>query len=288
MKMKFSDRLFGWINAFLLLLFTLIILYPIYYMFIVSISGSGPVMRAEVSIIPLEPTLDAYRVILGFNSFLRSYCNTIFYTVAGTLVNLFMTALCAYPLSRSDLYGRSAITVFIVIATVFDAGMIPGFMLVNSLHLRNTIWAILLPGAISGYNMILMRTFFQNIPVDLIEAARIDGASEKRIVAQIILPLSKPIFASLALMYAVGHWNSYLPPLLYLDDKKLYPLQLILRNVVISSELSELSGGMSAYSVNPLNIKYAVIFVSILPIICVYPFIQKYFEKGIMIGSLKG
>lgn len=283
-----GDKIFGFINLFLLLLFVLIILYPIYYMFIVSISGSANVVRGEVKWFPINVNWNSYKTILNNESLGRSYFNTVFYTVAGTSICLFMSALCAYPLSRKNLYGKKFLTFFIVFTMLFDVGMIPKFLVVDALHLRNTVFSILLPSAINVYYMIMIRTFFQNVPEEMLESAKMDGASELRIFFKIMLPLSKPVLASVTLFYAVGIWNSYLSPLLYLDEKKLYPLQLILRNIVISNEMSSMSGDISAMNISTMNIKYAVIFVSILPILCVYPFIQKYFNKGVMVGAVKG
>ncbi|WP_029502726.1 carbohydrate ABC transporter permease [Lachnoclostridium phytofermentans] len=283
-----GDKIFGFINLFLLLLFVLIILYPIYYMFIVSISGSANVVRGEVKWFPINVNWNSYKTILNNESLGRSYFNTVFYTVAGTSICLFMSALCAYPLSRKNLFGKKFLTFFIVFTMLFDVGMIPKFLVVDALHLRNTVFSILLPSAINVYYMIMIRTFFQNVPEEMLESAKMDGASELRIFFKIMLPLSKPVLASVTLFYAVGIWNSYLSPLLYLDEKKLYPLQLILRNIVISNEMSSMSGDIAAMNISTMNIKYAVIFVSILPILCVYPFIQKYFNKGVMVGAVKG
>lgn len=283
-----GDKIFGFINLFLLLLFVLIILYPIYYMFIVSISGSANVVRGEVKWFPINVNWNSYKTILNNESLGRSYFNTVFYTVAGTSICLFMSALCAYPLSRKNLFGKKFLTFFIVFTMLFDVGMIPKFLVVDALHLRNTVFSILLPSAINVYYMIMIRTFFQNVPEEMLESAKMDGASELRIFFKIMLPLSKPVLASVTLFYAVGIWNSYLSPLLYLDEKKLYPLQLILRNIVISNEMSSMSGDIAAMNISAMNIKYAVIFVSILPILCVYPFIQKYFNKGVMVGAVKG
>mgnify|MGYP000324276424 CR=1 FL=1 len=287
-KILTGDHIFGAVNIFLLLIFTLLILYPIYYMFIVSISGSNSVIRGEITWYPQDVNPDAYMTIFKNESLGRSYLNTVFYTIAGTSISLFMSALCAYPLSREQLYGKSVLTFFIVFTMLFDVGMIPRFLVVSALRLRNTVFSILLPSAINVYYMIMIRTFFQNIPREMHESGRIDGASEFRIFFQIMLPLSKPVLASVTLFYAVGIWNSYLAPLLYLDEKSLYPLQLILRNIVISNEMSTMSGDITAMNISPMNIKYAVIFVSILPILCVYPFIQKYFSKGVMVGAIKG
>ncbi len=283
-----GDRVFAFANLALLLLFTGMILFPIYYMFIVSISGSTNVVRGDITWYPQNINLDAYKTILKNESLGRSYLNTVFYTVAGTSISVFMSALCAYPLSRKQLYGRRAVTFFIIFTMLFDVGMIPRFLVVNALNLRNTVFSILFPGAIDVYYMIMIRTFFQGLPEEMAESAKMDGAGEWKIFSRIIVPLSKPVLASVTLFYAVGIWNSYLGPLLYLDEKKLYPLQLILRNIVISNEMSTMSGDIASMNISTMNIKYAVIFISILPILCIYPFIQKYFNKGVMVGAVKG
>lgn len=283
-----GDRVFALANLALLILFTGMILFPIYYMFIVSISGSTNVVRGDITWYPQNINLDAYKTILKNESLGRSYLNTVFYTVAGTSISVFMSALCAYPLSRKQLYGRRAVTFFIIFTMLFDVGMIPRFLVVNALNLRNTVFSILLPGAIDVYYMIMIRTFFQGLPEEMAESAKMDGAGEWKIFSRIIVPLSKPVLASVTLFYAVGIWNSYLGPLLYLDEKKLYPLQLILRNIVISNEMSTMSGDIASMNISTMNIKYAVIFISILPILCIYPFIQKYFNKGVMVGAVKG
>ena len=283
-----GDMVFAFANLALLILFTGMILFPIYYMFIVSISGSTNVVRGDITWYPQNINLDAYKTILKNESLGRSYLNTVFYTVAGTSISVFMSALCAYPLSRKQLYGRRAVTFFIIFTMLFDVGMIPRFLVVNALNLRNTVFSILLPGAIDVYYMIMIRTFFQGLPEEMAESAKMDGAGEWKIFSRIIVPLSKPVLASVTLFYAVGIWNSYLGPLLYLDEKKLYPLQLILRNIVISNEMSTMSGDIASMNISTMNIKYAVIFISILPILCIYPFIQKYFNKGVMVGAVKG
>ena len=283
-----GDRVFAFANLALLILFTGMILFPIYYMFIVSISGSTNVVRGDITWYPQNINLDAYKTILKNESLGRSYLNTVFYTVAGTSISVFMSALCAYPLSRKQLYGRRAVTFFIIFTMLFDVGMIPRFLVVNALNLRNTVFSILLPGAIDVYYMIMIRTFFQGLPEEMAESAKMDGAGEWKIFSRIIVPLSKPVLASVTLFYEVGIWNSYLGPLLYLDEKKLYPLQLILRNIVISNEMSTMSGDIASMNISTMNIKYAVIFISILPILCIYPFIQKYFNKGVMVGAVKG
>ena len=222
---------------------------------------------------------------------MRSYMNTIMYTVFGTLINLTMTALCAYPLSRRTFYGRNLFAMAIVFTMFFDGGLIPRYLVVDSLGLVDTIWAILIPPAINVWYLILMRTFFQSIPDALHESAYIDGAGELKVLTKIVIPLSVPIFATMTLFYAVWHWNSFFPSLIYLSDKTMYPMQIILRNMVIEGDMAEQSnmmGGDLGLTVTAQNIKYAVVIVAIAPIIMLYPFLQKYFVKGIMVGSIKG
>ncbi len=288
-RLRNGDTLFGLFNLLLLTIFILCVIFPIYYMFIVSISGSANVVRGEITWYPMNVNGNAYLTMINNTGFLRSYGNTVFYTVSGTAVSVFLSALCAYPLSRKKhMYGAGFFTFFVVFTMLFDAGMIPKYMVVTGLGLKNTLWAIILPGAINVYYMIIIRTFFQGMPEEMLESAKIDGANELCIFARIMLPLSKPVLASVTLFYAVGMWNSYLAPLLYLDEKRLYPIQLLLRNIVINNEMASMNGDMQSLKVSTLNIKYAAIFVVIAPIICLYPFIQKYFNKGVMIGAVKG
>ncbi len=285
-----GEKIFDVINIILLIVFTLIIFYPIYYMFIVSISDGTAILRGEVSIVPIGFDLTAYETVFANDHVPRAYFNTIFYTVTGVAVNIFMTILCAYPLAQGHFYGRKVFSLLIVFTMLFDAGLIAGYLLVFNLNLLNTIWALVLPPAISAYNMILMRSFFQQLPAGLYEAAYIDGAGEFKILFKIMLPLSKPVIATLVLFYAVSHWNSYIGPLIYLDDRNMYPLQLILRNIVINNEMSTMINAATDVASSSIRVsfKYATIFVTIAPILAVYPFIQKYFTKGVMLGSLKG
>lgn len=285
------ERWFQWAVYAILGIVSIIVLYPLYYMFIVSISSGQAVIQGHVKLWPEGVQLQAYQAVLRDPNIPNSYLNTIMYTSIGTLVNLAMTALCAYPLSRKDLYGRYVLT-FIIIFTMFlDAGMVANFLVVKSLDLRNSMSALILPTAINVWYMIIMRTFFAQIPDEIEQAASIDGANDLVIFARIILPLSKPVIATLLLFYAVWHWNSYFPALLYLDERKLYPLQLIVRNIVIGGDTASMQSSMNVGSdtgVLEKNLKYAATFISILPILCVYPFVQKYFVKGAIVGSLKG
>ena len=283
------DRIFILFSTVFLLLFVLCIIYPLYYMFIVSFSNGNAVLRGEVSIYPIKPTFKAYESVFKDPNILRSYGNTIRYTVLGTLVNLVMSVLCAYPLSRRYFYGRRVFSLLIVFTMLFDAGIVSNFLVVQRLGLINSIWAIILPPAISVYNMIIIRTFLQQLPEELFESAYIDGATDFTTLARIALPLSKPVLATMLLFYAVAHWNSFLPALLYLNHRNYYPMQLIMRNIVISGDIRQNMETMPGdNTIIGTNIKYAVIFITILPILAVYPFIQKYFAKGVMIGALKG
>ena len=208
----------------------MLIVYPIYYMFIVSISDGFSVLRGEVTLYPIGINLDAYKTILSDEYIPRSYLNTIIYTVLGTLISVVMTALCAYPLSRRNCYGRGAMAMFVVFTMFFDAGMVSNLMVVNSLKIGNTLWAIVLPGAINVWYMVIMRTFFDSIPVEIFESAYIDGANELTIFVRMVLPLSKSIIATMILFYAVGQWNSFFPALIYLNDRELFPMQLVLKH----------------------------------------------------------
>lgn len=287
-----GDVIFSIFNYLLLTICCLVVIYPIYYMFISSISDGYAVLRGEVNLLPVGINFSAYKAVFASPDIPRSYLNTVVYTVVGTLINVTMTAMCAYPLSRKRFYGRNVFSFMIIFTMFFDAGMISNFMVVNSLHLNNSIWAIVLPGAINAWNMIIMRSFFQQIPEELYESAHLDGASDFTIFIRIVLPLSIPIIMTMILFYAVGHWNSWFNALIYLDDKVKYPVQLIMRNIVLSGETSALSSGGASVAgdlgIIATNIKYAVVFVTMLPILLVYPFIQKYFVKGILVGAIKG
>ncbi|MGN0762450.1 MAG: carbohydrate ABC transporter permease [Aristaeellaceae bacterium] len=282
-----GDKIFSVCVYILLALVCLIVIYPLYYMFIVSISNGYAVIRGEVTLLPKGVNFGAYQYMLSDRYVPRSYLNTVIYTVFGTLINVVMTALCAYPLSRKKLYGRGFFTLLIVFTMFFDAGIISNFMVVLSLGIKNTIWAILLPPAINVWYMIIMRTFFQGIPEELHESAYIDGANDLVIFGRIILPLSKAVLATMVVFYAVWHWNSFFPELVYLDDRMLYPMQLILRNMLLESDAGSATVS-SDVAVMGRNIKYAAVFITVLPILVVYPFAQKYFVKGVMVGSVKG
>ena len=290
MKIKESlgSRIFDGFNILFMVGIMIITVYPFYQILIVSISDPMQVMLGNVKWYPIGITWASYAKVFKEASIWRCYLNTIIYTVSGTAVNMVMTACCAYPLSRPDMPFKSIFTQIILLTMFFSGGMIPGYLLILNLHLKNTIWAIILPGAISTYNMIVMRTFFQGIPNELHESAEIDGAHDLTILCKIILPLSIPCMATLTLFYAVGHWNSWFNALLYLDSQKQFPVQLLLREI-LNNNMGDLAvkSGVET-EITQTSIKYAVIIVTTLPILCVYPFIQKYFVKGVMVGSIKG
>ena len=285
-RLSLGDRVFGLVNGFFLVVLLLLILLPLVHMLAVSVSDANLVLRGEITFIPSGINFKCYEALLGGSEIPRAYYNTIRYTFFGVLIDVAMTALCAYPLSRPNFYGRKFFNFFVVFTMLFNVGIVANFMIVFQLGIKNTVWAILLPTAINVYYMVIMRTFFQNIPEEIYQSAYVDGASDLRIFAQIILPISSPVIATMFLFYAVSHWNAYMPALLYLDHKELYPVQLILRNIVISGTVSDNATTDTAFMTQ--GIKYAAIFVTIAPILCVYPFVQKYFTKGIMVGSLKG
>ena len=289
-KVSPGDRIFGIVVTLVVLAMCIMVLYPIYYMFIVSISDGNAVLRGDITVLPQGINFGAYKAVLTNEYVPLAYLNTILYTVIGTFIAVAMTALCAYPLSRKEFYGRGLFTGIVVFTMFFDAGIISNYMVVRSTGIMNTMWAIVLPGSINGWYMIIMRTFFADIPEELFESARLDGANDLTIFAKMVLPLSKAVLATMVLFYAVGFWNQWLQPLIYLDDRKKFPMQLILRNIVLGADAA-LSKSMSAatdMATMGLNIKYAVIFVTILPILVIYPFVQKYFVKGVMVGSVKG
>ena len=258
-----ADIIFLTINYVLLIVCCIIVLYPIYYMFIISISDGYAVLRGEVKFFPVGINFSSYKAVLESPDIPKSYLNTVIYTVVGTFINVAMTAMCAYPLSRKKFFGRNVFAFMIIFTMFFDAGMIANFMVVDQLNLTNKIWAIVLPGAINAWYMVIMRTFFQQIPEEIYESAHLDGAGDFVIFGKIVLPLSVPTIMTMVLFYAVGHWNSWFNALIYLDDKAKYPVQLIMRNIVLSGETAALSSSAASMSqdvgIVATNVKYAVV-----------------------------
>lgn len=287
-----DERWFDVIVYLIAAVIILIVLYPLIFVVSASFSDPARVLSGEVWLLPKGPTLEAYNNILHNDQIWTGYRNSILYTVVGTLINITMTLLAAYPLSRPDLPGRKGLMLIITLTMFFSGGLIPSYLLVKSLGMVDTMWALIIPGAISTYNLIVMRTYFQSsIPWELQEAAHIDGCSNWRLLISIILPLSKPILAVMVLFYAVGHWNAFFNALIYIRSEHLYPLQLILREILMISQSAGVDGGNVGMEEKILlseSIKYAVIIVSSLPVLVMYPFVQRHFVKGVMIGSIKG
>lgn len=277
----------------LLGLVSLIVLYPIYFVLIASFSSPEDVMLGKVWLWPKSLSIVGYERIFENNELMKGYLNTILYTFIGTLLNVVMTIAAAYPLSRQDFKGRNVFTILIVFTMFFSGGMIPTYLLIKDLGMLDTFWAMILPTAVSVWNILIMRTFFQSsIPRELQEAAFLDGCSNLKLLVRIILPLSGPVLAVMVLFYAVGHWNSYFNALIYLSDRDKYPLQLFLREILIQNQMQNMVDlGSDTYSKSMMEveaIKYAAVMVTNLPMLILYPFLQKYFIKGVMIGAIKG
>ncbi|WP_079912772.1 carbohydrate ABC transporter permease [Paenibacillus sp. 32352] len=291
MKPTAGERAFGYLNTLLMLGLCIVTLYPFLYVLFASFSEATSFLQNRGLLLgPAGFDLGAYKAVFSNPMIIKGYENTLLYVVIGTAINLVMTAIGAYVLSRPGLYFKHILMFFIVVTMVFNGGLIPSYLLVNQLGMMNTMWALLIPGAINTFNMIIMRTSFQGVPVSLEESARMDGAGDWTILFRIVIPLSMPVIAVMILWYAVGHWNSYFSALVYLRNSEKYPLQLVLRDILIANSTDSMMTGSASddkYAIGE-TIKYATIIVSTLPIICLYPFLQKYFVKGVMIGAIKG
>ncbi|MGI6691427.1 MAG: carbohydrate ABC transporter permease [Christensenellales bacterium] len=286
-----GSRMFDTLNVCLQILIALICFYPFWYIAVCSISEGMLVQAGKVFLYPINFNLKAYAMLFKYENIALAYYNTLWYVIIGTTINLVMTFMGAYVVSRHHFALRKVLMVFITFTMFFSGGMIPTFLWIKQLRLLNTRWSIVLPGAINVYNMIVIRTFIQSeIPDSLTESAYIDGANDFVIMWQIVLPLCKAVMAVMVLFYGVGHWNSYFSAMIYLNDKMLHPIQLLLRTLVIQNSVNALMGDTAAEdkAVVGLSIQYAAIVIATLPILCIYPFLQKYFTKGVMIGAIKG
>ena len=271
-------------------------LYPLLYVLSASFSDPMAVARGDLVLWPVNITLEGYEMILNYRPIWIGYRNTIFYTVCGTALNLLCTIPCAYALSHRDLYGHMMVMLLFTFTIFFSGGIIPTYLMMKSLGLLNSVWSMLIPGAVSVYNMIIARTYFENsIPHEMEEAAMIDGASQLRLFITIILPLAKPLLAVIAMYYVVGHWNAFFNALIYLSNDKLYPLQLFLRNILLEDMMLDLVSADSEAMeelIRRLQLKesmqYGIVVISSLPILIIYPFLQRYFVRGMMIGAIKG
>ena len=292
-KETVGDYIFSCFNYAFVTLIALIMLYPLVNVLAISFSDYYEYLKTPWMIIPKGFTWSGYDYIMNYTGFWRSYGNTIIVVIAGTVLGLVITILMAYPLSRPQLKGKPFFMGMIIFTMVFNAGMIPGYINMKELGLLDTRWAMIMPYAFTAFNCILMLNFFKEIPSELIEAAELEGASEPFILTKIILPLSKAVLASITLFLAVGYWNNYFAAQIYIQDRDLWPLALTLKELLLESSTAMAEASMDAslmedIDVKTVTIQYASIILSTLPIICVYPFLQKYFAKGVLVGGVKG
>ena len=289
-KDSMGYRIFQIFNFCIMVIIVFFTLYPFVYLVAQSFSSEAAIYAGEVGFLPVDFTTKTYKVILSKPDFFVYYGNTIFYSIVGTLISLIGTAILAYPLSKKRLVANKFLVPFVVFTMFFVGGMIPNYILIaQALHMRDTMWAIIIPGCISTYNVLLMKSFFASLPVELEEAAAVDGMSTYGIFTKIIIPLSKPILATMFLFYIVGIWNNWFGPFLYLDSKEKWPIALYLRQIIMGATgTTEIGAASDEASQIAANVKSCCMVLTAAPIICVYPFVQKYFVKGMMIGSVKG
>lgn len=290
-----GDKVYNVINIVLVGMITLIILYPLLFVVFASLSDPRLIFDNVLLLWPKGFTLDGYKRVFDNPDIWMGFKNAVIYTVLGTAVNVIMTTLAAYPLSRRDFRGRNVITILFTFTMFFSGGLIPTYLVNQELGIINTMWVMILPGAVSVYNMIIMRTYFQqNIPLELEESAFIDGATDMQLLLKVVLPLSTPIIAVMMMFYGVGRWNGYFDAMIYLSDRELFPLQLILREILVQNQMGDsanqatMSTSQSEVNLIKQSIKYAVVVVSSVPVLIFYPIVSKYFEKGIMVGAIKG
>lgn len=293
-----SDKAFDIVNIFIMVVLLFIFVWPLWFVIISSFSNPFDVWKGNVLLWPSGFTLKGYTEMFRYEPIWIGYRNNIFYTVVGTLINMVMTVLCAYPLSRKDWLPRKFWLKYCLITMYISGGLIPTYLVIRNLHMTNTIWAMMIPGALSFYNALIVRSYFSNsIPNDLQEAAELDGANPMQYLVRVVLPLSKPVLAVVCLYYAVGHWNDYYTALIYISDRRLIPLQTALREVLISSaSIANLLHNADSNTAMQMqqrmelaqSLKYTSIIAGIIPMMIVYPFVQKYFVKGVMVGAIKG
>lgn len=292
-KQCLSDKVFDIVNILIMAALTFIFLWPLFFVLSASVSDPTAVTLGEVWLLPKGFNLEGYKAILNYKNIWTGYKNTMIYTVLGTTLNLFMTICAAYPLSRKDFMPRKVLSRIFMFTMFFSGGLIPTYLVVIKLGIYDTIWAMLLPSAVSVMYIIIMRTYFQiSMPQSLHEAAELDGANTAQVLWHIVLPLSGPILAVMALYYGVGKWNSYFDALVYMGSPEKYPLQLFLREILINNQVDLNMAGLDPAAAEAKmqlaqTIKYGVIVVASLPVLCVYPFVQRYFVKGVMIGAIK-
>ena len=290
-KTSLGGRFFDIFNITFNSVIGILAVLPFVYIVLASFTSTQEFLARRFVFIPTTFSLDGYRYIFSTDTILRGLMNSIYLVVVGTFFNLLVTTLLAYPLSRRELLGRKYLMMFVIFPMIFSGGMIPTYLVVRSLGLLNSLWALILVSLVNPFFLVIIKNFFQNIPEELVDAARIDGCGELRIFGRIILPLSKPVLATFLIFYAVGHWNGFFNAFLYLHDINLWPVQLWLRQVVIASAggIGDLSGFAVDFITPPTHIvQMGVVVVSTLPILVIYPFMQRHFVKGVMLGSIKG
>lgn len=287
------DQIFNTVIFVVMILIVIAISYPLYFVIIASISSPNAVNSGQVLLWPTDMTANGYKKILEYEPLWTGYANSLFYTIVGTIINLVFTIPAGYALSRPKLRGRRPIILLFAITMFFGGGMIPTYLVIKKLGMINTVWSMLLPGACSVYNIIVTKTFMESsIPHELIDASRIDGCDDFQTFFSVVLPLAMPIIAVMTLFYAIGHWNSYFDALLYLSDADKYPLQMVLRELLLQNQVSSgmTSGGMASIAERAQlaeQMKYGIIIVATLPMMIMFPFVIKHFKKGVMVGSIK-
>ncbi|SFM17702.1 putative aldouronate transport system permease protein [Paenibacillus sp. 1_12] len=284
-----GSRIFDGFNYIFLMVVTLLTFIPFYYVLVASLSPVKQVLTSNIILWPDEFTLDAYHMIMSNPSFVRALLFTLYITVTGTLTNMLFTTSLAYTLSKKRFRGRRVILILVIFSMLFSGGMIPTFLVVKGLGMLNTIWALLIPGAISAFNLIILKNFFLSIPESLEESARIDGCSNFGVLFRIVLPLSLPALATFTMFYAVGNWNQFFAPIIYENNSKFWTLQVVLRQLVIVGDTTGYGQTVDDFNkaAFPETLKYAAIIVATVPILLIYPFLQKYFTKGVLLGSIK-
>ncbi|MDF2644326.1 MAG: transporter permease [Paenibacillus sp.] len=291
LKKNKMDRIIDTVLYTSLVIFGFATLFPLYYVAVMSITPIAEVLRSGGFVLwPQQVTFDAYYYIFKSNRIPDALKITITVTTLGTLCNLLITALLAYPLSKKYLPGRNAVLISIVFTMLFSGGLIPLYLVVSATGLLNSIWALIIPGLVSSFNMLIMKSYFENLPAEVEEAAKVDGCSDLQVLGRIVLPLSMPIVATLGLFYGVNHWNAYFGGIMYITDPSLMPIQVVLRNMIVTPSVSQELGlnVQDLQQLPPETIKMATVVVATLPILIIYPFLQKYFVKGMLLGSIKG
>ena len=285
-----GQRAFGWVNVVILLLAVAVTLYPFLNVVAESFSSEKYIDFGQVTVWPRGFNLDTYNVVVSDKMFWINYGNTVLYTVVATAISIFLSTIFAYAVSKQELRGRKFFIGLAVVTMFFSGGLIPNYVLVNGLHMTNTIWAVVIPNAISVYNVLIMKSFFENMPRELEEAAVIDGLGAYGTLWRIVLPLSKAVLATMLLFYAVTNWNSWFQAFIYLDHSNLFPVTIYLRNLIAGASSAQTSAANAASDLTQIsaNIKAVTMVLTVLPILCVYPFIQRYFVSGVMLGSVKG